>query len=312
MGRARVPRESVLEWLMEPEQPAMRYLVARDLLRPRRSERSLGRLRAEVPTRGWAAAILAKQREKTWWATKRTGYGPKYRSTIWQLEVLADLGMSRRDPRIANAVEFFFGLHYDPKRGGYSPGLRSSSWFGSHLCTTGNMVRTLIRLGYLGDPRAESAIRWLVDAQYADGGWDCFGRRVGTLDAWEAMSAFAEIPRNRRSADVRHAIEAGAEFFLERRLLHEGPHFERWWWLRYPWHYFYDVLVGLDLMTALGYGEDPRMREALDHLHGKRLQDGRWKLDHTNGDLVIERRGEPSKMITFLALRVLDRVGEIR
>lgn len=58
---------------------------------------------------------------------------------------------------------------------------------------------------------------------------------------------------------MKESIEKGAEFFIDRRLLHDGEHFARWWWLRYRWHYFYDVLVGLDFMTALGYGRDPRM-----------------------------------------------------
>ena len=206
----------------------MRYLASRDPLRPRPSERTLARYRAEVPTRGWVAKILARQRSKTWWATKKTCYVPKFRSTIWQLPVLADLGLSRRDERIANAVDLWFDLHYDPRGGGYSPGARTENWHASHLCTTGNMVRSLVRLGYLDDERVRSAIGWLVDEQYPDGGWDCFGREDATMDAWEAMSAFAEIPPGRRSSEVKRAIERGAEFFLERRLLHEGERFERW------------------------------------------------------------------------------------
>ncbi len=71
------------------------------------------------------------------------------------------------------------------------------------------------------------------------------------------MGAFAEIPPTHRSAGVRRAVDAGADFFLERRLLHEGAPFRRWFSPRYPWHYYYDVLVGLDFMTALGYGRDP-------------------------------------------------------
>lgn len=299
--------DPVLEWLLEPSEPAMRYLASRDLLGRRPTERSLARLRSEIPKRGWAAKILAKQRERTWWATKTTCYHPKFRSTIWQVQVLADFGMSRREERIGNAVDFWFDLHYNPKDGGYSPGSRKEKWFSSHLCTTGNMVRSLIRLGYLEDERVQSAIEWLVDEQYPDGGWDCFARKDATIDAWEAMSAFAEIPPNRRSAGVRTAIEKGADFFLGRRLLHEGDHFDRWWWLRYPWHYFYDVLVGLDFITNLGYGRDPRAGEALDHLVSKRRPDGRWELDHTNGNFVIESRHKPSKMITFLARRVLKR-----
>jgi hypothetical protein len=170
------------------------------------------------------------------------------------------------------------------------------------------MARSLIRLGYQKDERVQSAIDWLVEEQLVDGGWDCFGRREGTLDGWEAMSAFAEIPRYQRSREVRLAIERGAEFFLNRRLVHEGRRFARWYWLRYPWHYFYDMLVGLDFMTALGYGHDRRLNEALRHLLSKRLPDGRWSLDHTNGDLVIEGARKPSKVITFLSLRVLKRI----
>ena len=304
--------DAVLAWLLGIEEPAMRYLASRDLVRPRPSDARLVRLRAHVPTSGWAAAILRRQRERTWWATKRTCYTPKFRSTIWQLQVLADLGLTRRDERIANAAGFWFDLHYDPRRGGYSPGPRTSAGHRSHLCTTGNMARSLIRLGYLGDERVTSAIEWLVDEQLPDGGWDCFGRTAGTLDAWEAMSALAEVPPRRRSSDVRRAIERGAEFFLERRLLREGRPFPRWRWLRYPWHYFYGVLVGLDFLTALGYGRDPRMGEALDVLASKRLPDGRWALDPVNGDLRLEVVGRPSKMITFLALRVGRQVASVR
>lgn len=318
---ARDPDDPVLAWLLEPSQPAMRYLASRDLVRPRPREAALARLRTRVAERGWAAAILARQREKTWWATNKTCYHPKFRSTIWQLQVLADLGCSRRDERIANAVEFWFRLHYDRRHGGYCPGALTAdglyyedSWMRgyagtSHLCTTGNMVRSLIRFGYLDDERVQTAIDWLVDVQLPDGGWDCFGRRKGTLDAWESLSALAEVPPRRRSRDVKEALARGAELFLRRRLLHEGPRFARWYWCRYPWHYHYDHLVGLDFMAALGCGDDPRLGEAWANLERKRLPDGRWKLDHTNGNMVVEPKGRPSKMVTFLALRAMRRAG---
>jgi len=316
-------RDDVLAWLLDPAEPAARYLASRDLVTPRPSDGTLGRLRGQVARMGWAAKILARQQEKVWWATKRTCYLPKFTATIWQLQVLADLGLSRRHERIANAVELWFDLHR-AQDGGYTAWSRREAeqyarthfrhpgtfMKRGHLCTTGNMVRSLIRFGYLDDERVKSAIDWLVREQYRDGGWDCFGRKEGTIDAWEAMSALAEIPPQRRSADVRAAIEGGAEFFLERRLLHEGAPFPRWYWLRYPWHYHYDVLVGLDFMTALGYGKDPRLREALDHLVSKRFPDGRWSLDWTNGNLVVEPKNRPSKMITFLALRVLKHAAD--
>ena len=298
--------DSVQSWLLEPSEPSMRYLASRDLLRSLPSERSLSALRAAIPRSGWAKKILSRQKETTYWATKTTCYRPKFRSTIWQLQVLADLGLTSRDERISNAVDFWFELHC-ALDGGYSPEVKGRH---GHLCTTGNMVRSLIHFGYLKDERVQSAIQWLVDAQLDDGGWDCFGRKNGTIDGWEAMSAFSEIPEKERSSDVREATEKGADFYLERRLLHEGQLFRPWFKLRYPWHYHYDVLVGLDFMSALGYSGDPRMGEALAHLKSKRSPDGRWDLDSTNGNLRLETPHRPSKMITFLALRVLRRASD--
>ena len=62
-------------------------------------------------------------------------------------------------------------------------------------------------------------------------------------------------------------------------------------------------------MTVLGYGRDPRMGVVLAHLASKRLPDGRWKLDRTNGNLIIEPRRKPTKVIMFLARRVAKRIG---
>ncbi len=99
-GSSRGPEETrVLAWLLDPSEPAMRYLASRDLMNPRPSERSLEQLRAEVSRHGWAANILAEQREQTWWATKKTCYTPKFRSTIWQLQVLADLDVLEQHGR---------------------------------------------------------------------------------------------------------------------------------------------------------------------------------------------------------------------
>lgn len=267
----------VLDWLLDPSEPAMRYLVSRDLLSPRPGDRALGRLRADVAKGSWAAKIFTRQKAKTYWATKKACYIPKFTATIWQLQVLADLGLSRRDERIANAVELWFDLHR-AKDGGYTPWSRreraqyARTHFrhpdrfmkNGHLCTTGNMVRSLIRFGYLRDERVRSAIDWLVAEQLGDGGWDCFGRPAGTIDAWEAMSAFAEIPSDGRAPDVKRAIERGAEFFLKRRLVHEGGFFEPWWRLRYPWQLLLRRPRGPRLHVC------PRIREGFAVARGAR------------------------------------------
>lgn len=300
--------DPVLQWLLDPSEPAVRYLASRDLVAPRPSRSELERFRSEIPVRGWAATILSRQREGAWWERKDTAYWPKVNGSYWCLAILADLGLSRDDDRIGDAVEHMLRIHLAPD-GGFSPfGLSRPS----HFCCTGIMVRTLVQFGYGDDPRTDHAIDWLLENQLADGGWDCRPAREGTLDAWEAIAAFAAIPPRDRAPAVRESITRAAEFYLERRLLHEGASYPRWSELHYPWHYWYDVLVGLDFLTALGHGADVRMREALALLRSKRGVDGRWRLEGTNGNLRLEAPGKPSKMLTFLALRVLRRVALAR
>ena len=298
--------EPVLEWLLGPDEPSMRYLASRDLVRPKPTAQILLRLRGEVASRGWAATILARQRERTWWGRQDTCYWPRTNGTYWSLAVLADLGLTREDERIANAVEHTLRLHLAPD-GGFSPRGPARP---SHFCSTGILVRTLLQLGYGDDPRTQGGIDWLLAAQLEDGGWDCHAPPESTLDAWEAMAAYAAIPAKRRSSEIRESIRRGAEFYLSRRLLHEGARYPRWHELHYPWHYWYDALVGLDFITALGYGADPRARDALDLVRSKRLPDGRWALAGTNGKLRLEPAGRPSKMVTFLAWRVVRRAAD--
>jgi hypothetical protein len=85
--------------------------------------------------------------------------------------------------------------------------------------------------------------------------------------------------------------------------------------------------VGLDVLTALGFGGDPRLGHALSVLKKKMRADGRWILDAVHPDVegglaewlrknpkrapmpfTLEEAGRPSKMITFKALRVLRRI----
>ena len=51
------------------------------------------------------------------------------------------------------------------------------------------------------------------------------------------------------------------------------------------------------------------MRETLNHLVSHRLPNERWALNAPRGDMRLEVPGTASRMITFLALRVLKRTA---
>lgn len=311
----------IIDWLLEESQPAIRWRALKDLLGRPDADPDVRSAAEMVPKKGWAADILAGQTPTGFWASEERLYQPKYLSTNWMLLVLADLGVKRAQPGIQKACEAWIARFARDDGGFAMEGSKKS-----HLCTAGNTARALVQFGFVDHPKVESAFGWLEASRDKNGGWSCFGSGRN-LDSWEPLSAFAVYPTQKWTAGMKRAVELGAEFFLERELHKQGAHYEPWYRFHYPVHYYYDLLVGLDFMTALGYGDDPRLRHAVSHLREKRRPDGRWNLDALHPDVEgniaewyakhpkgaptpfgLEAVGQPSKMITLRALTVLRRV----
>ena len=314
-------RRGLRNWLLETDSdPSVRFRVLRELLDRPPDDPDVLRAQRAIGRKGWAAQLLRGQHPEGQWVTPGSSaselYRPKYVATNWRLLVLADLGLTRKTPRVAKAVSLFLRRFSGPSGdlGGR----------GSEVCFTGNALRMLARFGYRKDPRTGAAIDWLVRHQKKDGGWHCFRSPTGTLDCWEALAGFAAFPPEARTPPVLQAIERGAEFYLQRRLFREGPTpYRPWFRLHYPVHYYYDILVGLDVLTSLGYGNDPRMGPALDRLEAMRNRDGSWNMGALHPDtedpgyqfrgpfypLGLEVPGRPSRWITATALTVLKRAG---
>src|SRR2546422_874542 len=173
----------------------------------------------------------------------------------------------------------------------------------------------------------------ILREQHPEGQWATSGtsalelyrpKYVATNWRLLVLAAFAALLPAARSPEVLRAIERGAEFYLKRRLSREGPTpYPPWFRLHYPIHYYYDILVGLDVLTSLGYGDDPRMQPAFDRLETMRNPDGTWNLDAHHPDtedpayqsrgpfypLGLEVPGRRSRWITTTALAVLKRAG---
>jgi hypothetical protein len=318
-----VSEKGVLHWLLEKNQPAIRYRALTEILGRKESDPEVREAKADILRTGWAADIMAERRPGAGWNDGRTQYTPKYLSTNWKMLVLSDLGLTRATPAIREVCEYWM-KGFAAKGGGLGGNLKGTP----HYCVSANQARAVIRFGYADDPRVRRTMEYLVSLADPKGGWSCFG--LGrNLDSWEALSAFAVYPRSKWTASMKSCVEKGAEFYLERELHVQGPRYEPWYRFHYPVHYYYDILVGLEFMTMLGYSQDPRMGFALSLLKEKRRPDGRWNLDAIHPDVTgnmarwfqkhpkrryvpwgLETPGKPSKMITLKALTVLSRVDK--
>ena len=321
-------KDPVLDWLLNESQPSVRYLALTELLGKSESDSEVKAAKENIGRLGWAKQILDMRTPSGYWVGEENLYRPKYMATNWMLLILSDLGITREETGIAKVCEGWM-KRFGAKDGGFDSSTKGSPKYG-HLCITGNTARALVKFGYVDHPRVRRAFDWFVKNQAELGGWSCwnYGSHPGgrNLDSWEPLSAFAVYPRQKWTRGMKLAVEKGAEFFLERELHRQGDHYEPWYRFHYPVHYYYDLLVGLDFMTDLGYSNDKRLGYAISLLKKKRRSDGRWNLDSVNPDpespqgwrnrerprqattpFALEEVGKPSRMITLEALKVLNR-----
>lgn len=340
----------VLRWLLNETNPSIRYHAMVDLLGRGEEREDVAHTKGRIDAGPWVKQILDAQKEDRYWGTPAYCYAPKWSSCVWQLIVLADLAASGNDPRIRAGCEHFLGLH-NVADGGFTPGLAADG-DPPHVCLTGNMVRTLLVLGYREDERVWKAVDWLLENQLEDGGWNCWKGHQGhssLLSTIQPLWAFSEIPEEERRPEMRDAIALGVAYYLRHRLYKSSrdDSIIDFFTLKfhYPIHYFIDVLHGLHVLTSFGV-RDERLNDALELLLAKKQDDDTWllegvprgwRLDHPmHGKipeaadrpeeeqvieegwgsephtLQLEEAGKPSKMITLNALRVLRNLDLLR
>lgn len=321
------------DWLLGKDNPSVRYFTLTDILDMPPDSSIVTEACDEIMLTGVVPKILDRQEEGGYWGVPRDFYiRSKYKGTVWQLIILAELGAHGDDERVRRACEFIFKNSQDRSSGGFSiQGTPKNG--GNHSavnpCLTGNMVNSLIKLGYLEDPRLQRGIDWITTYQRFDDqtdkppeGWPydmaygCWGKHTCSMGAVKVLKALAEIPEMKRSLEVKDVISRGAEYFL-RHHVHKRSHNPEkvckpgWLKLGFPLMYQTDTLEILWILVKLGY-RDGRMQEALELILSKQDAQGRWPLESTfNGrfQVNIESKGNPSKWITLMALRVLKSLG---
>jgi hypothetical protein len=323
------------DWLREKENSSVHLYALIDILDLPESDPRVVEARRAVMQSGIVSQLLDLQEPGGHWGEADRFYVAKYKGTVWQLIILAELAADPADPRIRAACEFILGNSQDLESGGFSAHRSATHGGGRHRevipCLTGNMVWGLIRLGYLDDERVQRAIDWITTTQrFDDGvedaptGWPydkaepCWGTHTCHMGVVKSLKALAEIPENQRSIAVQDTISDGAEYLLKHHLFkrsHDLSKVSKPGWKRFgfPLMYQTDVLEILDIITKLGYNDD-RMQEAIDLVLSKKGADGGWVLENSfNGKFLvdIETKGSPSKWITLRALRVLKRLGNL-
>jgi hypothetical protein len=324
-------------WLLEADPPGVRYLALRDLLDCPEQDKDLQTARRAAHKQGPIAAILEGMNPDGYWVEPGPGYNPKYRSTVWAMILLAQLGASvEQDKRIAKACAYF--LDHALTAGGQFTASGAPS--GTADCMQGNFSWALLALGN-DDPRLEKAFEWMARSVTGEGVASTKDRDApvryyagkcgptfacGSNNklpcAWGAakvMLAFGNWPKKRRTPLVERAIEHGVEFLFSTDPAQadypsgfSSKPSQNWWKFGFPVFYVTDLLQIAEALVNLGYGGDPRLANVLALIREKQDATGRWLLeyDYTGKTWVdFGPKKRPNKWVTLRALKVLKAAG---
>jgi len=217
-----------LPWLLDESAPAVRHRALRELLDRPADDPDVVEAGAAAMSADPIAAILTAQDPEGWWIKPGGGYSPKYTGTVWSVIFLDQLGADGGDERVTKGCGYVLDHAQTPSGGfGYSGGAKVPPPSSVIHCLNGNLLRSLIGLGWLQDERVQRALAWQAGAITGEGHgrWYaaipgpglCCGVNEGLPCGWGAAKAvlgLARVPVGERSAATGRAIRQGVEFLL--------------------------------------------------------------------------------------------------
>jgi hypothetical protein len=261
-----------------------------------------------------------------YWQKPGSGYNPKYTSGVWSLILLSQLGATvDDDPRIQKACDYYLDHAFTKDHSLTSNGVPS----GTVNCLEGNMCVALTLLGctdnrllHTYDWMARSVIGKVKYYAYTCGpGFACGanGKKPCAWGAVRVLLALGQIPHNKRNPVIYKAIQAGVKFLLDSDPVKadyptrtDTKPSKDWWKFGFPVFYVTDLLQIVEASASVGYGMDPRLKNAIEFIKNKQDSQGRWLLeyDYTGKTWVdFGEKHKPNKWVTYRALKTLKSLG---
>jgi hypothetical protein len=333
-------KSDTLDWLLERDDPGVRYLAMRDLLDYSSDDREFRSAQMSAHTKGPIATVLDHMDEAGYWVKSGSGYNPKYRSTVWSIIMLAQLGASAAiDERIPRACAYVLD-HALTANGQFSV---TGAPSGTIDCLQGNLCAALLDLG-ADDSRLEGAFEWMARSVTGEGIAPATDRKAALRYyagkcgpdfacgannkfpcAWGAvkvMLAFSKWPIEQRTPLIEAAIQQGVAFLFgvdpataDYPTGWSSKPSGNWWKFGFPVFYVTDLLQNAEALVRLGYGHDPRLTNALAIIQDKQDANGRWSLEYDYAGktwVTFGAKKQPSKWVTYRALRVLRMLENAR
>ena len=288
-----------LPWLLEAENPSVRYWTLIDLLdRPADDPRVIETRRA-ISQQALVKEIFSSQHADGHWGEDETKPYTAW-GAVGVLSLLHTLG-AQPDERTAAGCDSFLRFSQN-ESGGFS--LAKTRRSGVFPCTTGEHIPLLVYFGLADDPRVKQAFAFLIEEMSGADPLNC-GRYRHQDCLWGAIAALKGlrvVPAGMRSAASEEAVQRLATALLYADYDFEGEH-KRWFTFGVP--RAWDLISALAALAAHGYDQHPRFGPLLDLVLEHQDEGGRWLCGSVSRTWPLEKRNRPSKWVTLDALQTL-------
>ncbi len=288
-----------LPWLLDPENPSVRYWTLVDILRRPADDPDVQAARAAIGQQPLVKELFALQHPEGYWGEDETKpYTAQGAVTV--LSLLHMLGVPPDERTTAGCDSFLKFCQHES--GGFS--LTKTLRSGIFPCTTGQQLPFLVYFGMGDDASVRSAFVYLIEAMSAENALDC-GRYQHQDCLWGAiavLNGLAVLPTDMQSDQSKRVVKRMADVLLDARYDFEGEH-KRWFTFGVPRSW--DLLSALKALAAHGYAGEARFVSLLKLVLDRQDEQGRWLCSSVSRTWPIEKRNRPSKWVTLDALRVL-------
>ena len=335
-------QDHVLEWLLEPDNPPVRYLTLTNLLGKPATDKDVRRTSASFKDYEVTQHILQRVDD----VLQDKHYYRKYTGAYWQLIFLGQLHASKDDRSVAQLAESILAEQ------GWIP----KDW---GQCLTANILTALTRLGYESHPIVRQQRETLARRLNEENGLQCIAMDYSLMSRCymalpKLLLCFTQVKPKKRSPAIKKAIRFLVNTLVENEVYVYVPGNQARWqeilknrprgpnprknpvviqwiaeereiflnehglgdrapkagWLKfgYPPHYNSDVLEAMYALALAETRYTPRLKKPLQVIQDKQTKDGQWKLEFSlNGKMIanVEKKGKPSKWLTYYALYVL-------
>jgi len=293
-----------MSWLLEPENPSVRYWTLTEIVGRSADSPEVLEAKAAIAQQPLVQELFAGQHPDGHWGDDETKpYTAQ--GAVAVLTILHTLGVEPDERTAAGCDSFLRFCQHDS--GGFS--LTKTRRSGIFPCTTGQHLPFLVYFGMGDDPRVRQAFAFLIEDMSAEDSLDC-GRYQHQDCLWGAIAALnglAVLPGDMRSPKAEQVVRRLANALLDAEYDFEGEHKR---WLTFGVPRAWDLLSALRALAAHGYAHDLRFAPLLELFLTRQDEQGRWLCGSVSRTWPLEKRNRPSKWITLDALRSLRTIAE--